>query len=256
MLGKTEGLVLRTLDYGEGNKILTVLTKEMGKIGIMAQGARKTKSRFSALSQPFIHAHFLFHAGAGLATLNQGEIITSFPVIRLDLYKTAYASYLLELTDRLVEERKRSMLLYDLLLASLKHIEQGKDQEVITRIFEVKVLTLFGYKPILNACSNCRKGVSPWFFSASEGGLLCSGCRTRDPYAFLLLEGVARILHLFQTIDIDQLGEINLKAATKEQLKKAMEAFMEEHLDIRLKTKQFLLQLEKMEQIIPRKEYD
>ncbi|HJV44631.1 MAG TPA: DNA repair protein RecO [Bacillota bacterium] len=253
MLGKSEGIVLRTIDYGEGNKILTILTKELGKIGVMAQGARKTKSRFSALSQPFIYAYFMFHSGSGLATLSQGEIINSFPSIRGDLYQTANAAYILELTDRLLEERKRSKLMYDLLLQSLCYMNEGKDYEVVARIFEVKVLNLFGYKPVFDVCSNCRKGHAPWFFSAREGGILCSGCRTKDPYAFLLGEGLPRLLHLFQTMDMGQLGTISLKESTKEQLKKAMDSFMDEHLGIHLKSRQFLQQLEKMEQIIPRK---
>ncbi len=255
MLGKTEGFVIRTQDYGEGNKILTVFTKEMGKIGMMAQGARKTKSRFAAVSQPFIQALFFFHMGSsGLATLSQADLMQSFPKMRGDLYKTAYASYISELTDRLSDERQKNMGLYQLLSESFNHMESGKDSEVIARIFEVKILSLFGHRPILQHCTVCQKGCTPWFFSIREGGLMCEPCRRRDPYAFLITDGVARLLSTFQMMDISQLGNINVKNSTKQLLQKIMFEFFDEHVGVRLKSRNFIEQLATLEQIIPRKE--
>ncbi|MEW9667373.1 DNA repair protein RecO [Ammoniphilus sp. 3BR4] len=254
MIGKTEGIILRTHDYGEGNKILSVYTKDLGKVGIMAQGARKTKSRFAAVSQPFTHALFLFHMGSGLGSLNQADLIQSFPRIRGDLFSTAYTSYILEITERLTEEKKKHAGLYSLLLDSLKQMESGKDGEVIARIYEIKILSLHGYKPVLEHCADCQQGNPPWFFSIREGGLLCDACRRRDPYSFLLMDGVARLLSLFQKVDMNQLGKINLKKETRQQLQKVMYSFMDEYVGVRLKTRQFLEQLEKMEQVLPRKE--
>ena len=254
MLGKTEGIVLKTNDYGEGNKILSVYTKEMGKVGMMAQGARKTKSRFAAVSQPFTHAFFLFHIGSGLASLNQADLIQTFPKIRGDLYRTAYASYILELTDRITEERQKNAGLYQLLLHSLRQLEEGKDNEIICRIYELKLLAMHGYKPVLDTCASCRQGQSPWFFSIREGGLLCESCRRKDPHAMLLLDGAARILSIVQSLDMSQLGKITVKEETKQQLQKIMYLFIDEYTGIRLKSRTFLEQLEKMEQFFPRKE--
>lgn len=255
MLGKTEGFVIRTQDYGEGNKILTVFTKEMGKVGMMAQGARKTKSRFAAVSQPFIQALFFFHTGSsGLATLSQADLFQSFPKIRGDLYKTAYASYISELTDRLSDERQKNTRLFQLLAESYNHIENGKDSEVVTRIFEVKVLSLFGHRPILQHCTVCHGGSAPWFFSIREGGLMCESCRRRDPYAFLITDGAARLLSTFQMMELAQLGNINVKTSTKQLLQKIMFEFFDEHVGVKLKSRHFLEQLAHLEQIIPRKE--
>jgi len=255
VLGKSEGIVLRTHDYGEGNKILTVFTEEMGKVGMMAQGARKTKSRFGAVSQPFTHALFFFHTGStGLASISQADLLQSFPKIRGDLYKASYASYIAELADRITEDRQRNVVLYHLLLESLKHIENGKDYEVVTRIFEIKILSMHGFRPILHQCALCSNGREPWFFSVQEGGLLCDSCRRKDPYAFLLPDSVARILYLFQSMDITQLGEIKVKDTTRLLLKRVTHDFIDAHAGVRLKTRQFLDQLDKMEQFIPRKE--
>lgn len=254
MLAKTEGIILRTVDYGEGNKILTVFTKEMGKIGMMARGARKTKSRLAAVSQPFILAHFIYQTGSGLAVLNQGEIISAFPRVRSDLHKTAYATYLLELTDRLTEDKERASLLYGNLLSSLSQIENDKDAEIIARIFELKILAMHGYKPNFGHCSSCDKNMAPWFFSIREGGLLCYACRNHDPYALSLGEGVPKLLSLFQEIDITRLGQIQIKDQTKVQLRKLSQLLIEEYAGVHLKTRRFLAQLEKMEQTLLEKE--
>ncbi|RKD24011.1 DNA repair protein RecO [Ammoniphilus oxalaticus] len=255
MLGRAEGIVLRTQDYGEGNKIITVFTLELGKIGVMARGARKTKSRFGAITQPFIHALFFFHMGTtGLASLNQADLIQSFTSIRGDLYKTSYAGYMTELTDRFCEDRQSNPVLFRLLLESLKQIEQGKDEEIITRIFEIKILSMYGFKPILNNCVICQNGREPWFFSVQEGGIVCDSCRRRDPYAFLLPENIARLLYTFQTMDIAQLGEIKIRETTRSLLKRVTYEFIDAHTGVRLKTRRFLEQLDALEQYIPRKE--
>ncbi|MGV3465922.1 MAG: DNA repair protein RecO, partial [Heyndrickxia sp.] len=82
MLQKCEGIVIRTHDYGESNKIINVYTREFGKLGIMARGAKKPNSRLSAVSQLFTYGYFLVQTGNGLGTLQQGEMISSMRSIR------------------------------------------------------------------------------------------------------------------------------------------------------------------------------
>jgi DNA repair protein RecO (recombination protein O) len=254
MLAKAEGIVLRTVDYGEGNKIITVFTKEMGKIGMVARGARKTKSKLGAVSQPFTVAHFIFYLGTGLATISQGEIIESHSKIRNDLYKAAYAAYLLELTDRMTEEKQRIPALYEALCSILKQMEDGKDSEMLTRIFELKALSTFGYHPSFENCMACGRGIAPWLFSVRESGLLCAGCRYKDPYAMSIGEQIPRILQLLQRIDIKNLGEIRIKESTREQLKKVIQSFMDEYVGIVFKSRVVLEQILALEQQL-RKEH-
>ena len=115
MLLKAESIVIRTMDYGETNKILTLYTKEFGKIGVMARGAKRPKSRLSSISQLFTYGSYLFQKSPGLGVLNQGEIIDTFRSVRADLTVTSYAVYVLELFDKLTDERVPSTSLFDLL---------------------------------------------------------------------------------------------------------------------------------------------
>src|SRR5690606_23389079 len=130
MLQKCEGIVLRTQDYGESNKIVTIYTREWGKVGVMAQGAKKPNSRLSAVTQPFTYGYFLLRKGRSLQTLQQGEIIDSMREIKGDIFLTAYASYICELTDKGVEEKKPNPYLFELFYQILHYINEGYDPEV------------------------------------------------------------------------------------------------------------------------------
>ena len=77
MLNKWEGIVLRTIPYGESNKIVTMFTREAGKVTAMARGAKKPRSKLAAVTQPFTHGTFLIRKGRGMGTLSQGEPIDS-----------------------------------------------------------------------------------------------------------------------------------------------------------------------------------
>lgn len=92
MLNKVNGVVIRTVDYGEGNKILRLYTEEKGKLSLMARGAKKVKSRHAAVSQLFTLAQYTFFSSGSMGTLNHGEIIRPRSLIREDLVKTAFAA--------------------------------------------------------------------------------------------------------------------------------------------------------------------
>jgi len=139
MLQKCEGIVIRRTAYGENNKIITIYTRELGKIGVMARGASKPNSRLSAVTQLFCSGYFLVTTSTGLGSLQQGEMVDSLRFIREDLFATAYASYIVELLDKSVEDKKPNPYLYELLSQSLHYINEEYDAEVLKLIFEIPV---------------------------------------------------------------------------------------------------------------------
>ncbi|WP_126427737.1 DNA repair protein RecO [Brevibacillus marinus] len=247
MLVKWEGIVIRTTDYGEANKVLTLYTREHGKLGVMARGAKKPRSRLAAVSQLFTHGFFLCKAGpgTGMADLSQGDIVESYRDLRQDLTRTAYAAYIAELTDRLSEERVANPFVFHLLSLTFRYLDEGKDPEILSRIFESKMLAVAGIRPHLHSCTQCNREAEPYVFSVTQGGLLCPACRASDPYALTISPSVWKLLRLFQLFDLERLGEIDVKPSTRSQLKQTLHRFMDEHLDLRLKSRAFLEQLEK-----------
>lgn len=105
MLEKIDGIIIKTRDYGETHKLVTILSKNIGKFTALARGAKKPKSRMAAVIQPFIRAQLFVYVNQGLSTIQQGEIVNSFRPIREDIVKTAYAAYMTELTDKLLDEK-------------------------------------------------------------------------------------------------------------------------------------------------------
>ncbi|MDC3415551.1 DNA repair protein RecO [Aquibacillus salsiterrae] len=244
MLEKVEGIVLRTQDYGETHKIVTLYTKEKGKIGGIARGAKKPKSRMAAVTQPFIHGLFLYQTGANLGTLQQGEVLSPLRKIREDIIKTGFASYIAELTDKLVDEKQPDSFLFNQLLKTLEWIAEGKDAEVLTIIYELKIYKKAGIAPILDQCAVCRQKENAYFFSVAEGGLICSSCKWKDGQAIELNEKLSRLLYLFLEIDVERIGNISIKEENKELLKQIMELYYNQYGGFFLKTKKFLKQID------------
>lgn len=246
MLQKVEGIVIRTTDYGEANKILTLYTRELGKIGVMARGAKRPKSRLSSISQLFTHGQFVFQKTSGLGVLNQGEMIQSFRDLREDLFLTAYGAYIVELLDKLTEQNDINPYLYELLFQTLKYIDEGLDYEVLTRIFEVKMLKVAGIGLYVDGCSHCGATEGEYSFSVKEGGFLCHRCLHVDERTIKINSGTAKLLRLFYHFDLNRLGAISVKAETKEQLKQVLESYFDEYSGLYLKSKRFLNQIDKM----------
>lgn len=243
---KVEGIVIRTIDYGESNKIITLYTKELGKIGVMSRGAKKPKSRLAAASQLFMHGTFLIQTGQGLGTLNQADIENSFREIRNDLIRAAYATYILELTDKLTEEKVRNPVLFHLLYQTLYYSNELMDADVLSKIFEMKMLAVGGIKPELDQCVVCGSTEVPSAFSVKEAGFLCGRCVYKDERAFRITTQAARLLRLFYYVDLDRLGQISLKQETKKELQTIISAYYDEYSGLRLKSKRFLEQLDRM----------
>lgn len=245
LLRKVEGIVIRTMDYGETNKIVNLLTREMGKIGVMARGAKKPQSRLTSVSQMFIYGHFLVQMGSGLGQLQQGEIINSFRGLREDLEKSAYSAYIVELTDKLTEEKKTNPFLFELLYQTLNYINEGMDLEILTYIYEMKMLNIAGIYPKLDGCVNCSNTKGKFAFSIREGGFICHRCFHIDPNLIQITPATLKLLRLFYYFNLDRLGKISVKDTTKKELKTVITSLYDEYSGLNLKSKRFLSQLDR-----------
>ncbi|KAB7708737.1 DNA repair protein RecO [Bacillus aerolatus] len=256
MLQKIEGIVIRTSNYGETNKIVTIFTREKGKLAFMARGAKKPNSRLSSVTQPFTHGSFLAHSGSGLGTLQQGEMLSSMRHIREDLMATAYAAYMAELLDKSTEEKQPNPYLYEFFEQSLHYLNEGYDAEILTNIFEMKMLQVIGLRPELSSCVNCGSQEGRFAFSIRENGLLCHRCFDIDPYLLPLSPAAVKLLRLFYFFDLSRLGSINVKEETKKELRAAISMYYDEYSGLYLKSRRFLDQMEKMQAMLGEKKDD
>lgn len=254
MLYHVEGIVVRSTDYGESHKIIVVYTKEGGKISLMARGARKLKSRLAALSQLLTYAEYTYYRGQSgqMGTLNQGEIIDSHRELFADLQKTAYASYLAEMADRLTEENDGSSYVFSQLAAGIGAIAQGKDGQIIAHAFELLMLSVAGYTPIVDACVSCgseQLGDEPYSFRIDLGGAVCRRCFSHagGTTSIVRVSGrTQRLIRMLQSLDLRRLGHVQVSPQSKRELKALLSAFMDYHVNIRWRSRRFIEDLERL----------
>jgi DNA repair protein RecO (recombination protein O) len=262
MLYTIEGIVIRSLDYGENNKIITLYTRETGKAAVMVRGAKKTQSRHMAITQLFtigLYTFYLSRTGT-MGTLNSGELIESHHALRSDLHMAAYASYLAELTDRLVADDSAYPYLFDQLAAAFHSLEEGKDARIIANVYELKMLEIAGYTPVFYECVTCGSradaGHAPdasvsisdtirGSISATRGGWLCPRCHEQDRQAIPVSARTLQLLRLLQSVDLCKLGSIHVKEERIGQIRSVIRLFYDTYLDVNWKSRRFLEQMEK-----------
>ncbi|SDI94727.1 DNA repair protein RecO [Salimicrobium halophilum] len=245
MLEKVEGVVIRTSDYGETHKIITLWTREKGKISVIARGAKKPKSRMSSVTQPFIYGNYLIYIGKGMGSMSQGEVIDSFRSVREDIVKAGYSSFACELADKLLEEREPDPFLFEQLLTTITYIDEGRDPDIVTMIFELKIYRKAGFAPVLSRCINCGREEGPFAFSVREGGYLCGRCKYLDSSAYPLSERFGKLLPLLAEMDVKRLGNVSMKKENKEKLRQLLDQYYEQYGGYFLKSRKFLKQLDR-----------
>lgn len=145
MLYKTEGIIIRRRNLGDFDRLLTVYTRDFGKILIKAKSIRKNHSKLRGHLELFLRSHLMVAQGKGFDIITGAESIESYPFIHGDLLSLAAAHYLSELTDKLVSGSEKDPNIWDLFLYSLRCLDEGGDIEVIVKNFENEFLKFLGY---------------------------------------------------------------------------------------------------------------
>lgn len=244
MLEKINGIIIRTQDYGETHKLVTIISKKIGKFTALARGAKKSKSRMAAVTQPFIYAQFFVYVNSGLSTIQQGEMIDSFRAIREDIIKTAYTAYITELTDKLMDSQNPDIYLFDQLYETMRWIEENEEADIPLMMYELKLYNKGGFAPTVDKCANCGSKEAPFSFSIAEGGLLCRRCMNIDMQAISLPSAAVKLLHVFSNVPLERVGTISVKPENKDMLRKILDAYYDQYGGYYLKSRKFLNQLD------------
>jgi DNA repair protein RecO (recombination protein O) len=181
---RVEAVVLRHSDWGEADRILTLYTRERGKVRAIVKGARKIRSRKAGHLEPFTHVTLQLAKGRDLLIVTQADTLDAYLALGADLVKTGYASYAVELLDRFTyEDENENNAIFRLLTEVLGRIASEPEPWLAIRYYEVRLLDLLGYRPHLFECANCGEKIQAvdQFFSPAAGGVLCPNCGTRLP---------------------------------------------------------------------------
>ncbi len=243
----TAGILLRRIDLGDYDLILTFLTPDRGKISAVAKNAKKSIKRFSGILELFSILEIVCQKGRGkLPILKEAALQQPHYSIREDIGKTAYASYLVEIINTWVEEGKPQESLYYLLKYSLGVLNHGNVlNEELSILFQMRFLTLSGLSPNLTQCCNCKTDLDnlddkSTIVDLKKGGLVCENCSDSGSYGKTLSKGTVKQLLWVTDGDLEKAGRIRFtKQAIMEGLA-FLEAFVSFHMGRDLKSLKFL----------------
>lgn len=242
-LYKAEAIVLRGRDYGEADRLLTLYSREHGKIPALAKGVRKPRSRLRGGVQPFTHSLFVLYQGRALDTVTQSDARETFPGLASDLTLFASASYLAELVDVLTPERQGNEQVFLWLLAAF-HLLGREDPELVCRLAELRLLAALGYRPELYRCVSCgAQDLEGAFFGPGAGGVLCPACRALDGEAVAVRAGTLKLMQRLAQADPRLLGRLRASGENRREMAAALAAFIHHRSERPLRSASFLRQV-------------
>ncbi len=242
---RSEAVVLRRVDFGEADRLLTLYSREHGKIKGIAKGARKPQSRKTGHVELFMRSRFFLAKGRDLDIITQAEVIETYAALRSDLVRMTYASYAVELLDRFTVAEDKHSGIYDLLVEALGWFATAEDLLLAARYYELRLLSLTGFQPQFFQCVSCDEAIieQDQFFSAELGGFLCPECRHADRSAMPVTAVMVKVLRYLQTRSWDVVQHLQLKKPLLQELEAMMHAYISHTLERDLKSVDFLHRL-------------
>jgi len=268
MLTRTDGIVLRTIPFGEADLIVTYLTSDHGLVKTFAKSPRKIKSRFGSSLEPLTHARisFLGREDAALPRLTQSDIIDTFHPLRDKIHCYLKVSEIVELTLYFVPERDANKRVYSLLLDTLKAMEKEQSpvnnrtthaipsvsnqvkgvspEDLILNQYKIRFLELAGFAPKLDSCGRCGK--SGYSFFLSHGAILCEECikalesiTPENGSAIRLSPAVARFYNDLLTWDAMKIKRLKPSETLYAEISRVLNAHIQFILSKPLKTRTF-----------------
>ena len=245
---KTSAIVIKTLDYGESDRIVTLYTSDFGKIKGIAKGAKKSKRRFSNALELFTLSKLIFFdkRESGLVRIEECDIVDAFPTIREDIRKIAFGCYFAELVDETTAEREANTDLFNTLKVFLSLLSNGEAETQILRVFEIRLLSLLGYRPELNRCLRCNEPFEPGGqarFSVKKGGLLCEKCSRGYTDLIPVSLGTAKMLQVAVEMDLSKVHRLKFSKQALVEGEAILSTLIQYHINKELKSKKFLKDL-------------
>jgi len=240
----THAIVVHSMNYGESDKIVTFFTQDFGKLKGIAKGARRSKKRFQNALDLFSHIRLIFfdREGMGLVRAQGSDILNSFPKIRENLKKIIYGTYFLEMANEMAGDREAHAEAFDLLLSFLMTLEEGQPQEEQLRMFEIRMLSLFGYRPNLKRCPLCKKDweglkeTPAVFFSIEKGTMLCGGCSKPADHLIPLSLGTARLIEGVSEMKLSKIHRFRFTPQALSESRELLPRFISYQLGKELKS--------------------
>ncbi|MFH1655490.1 MAG: DNA repair protein RecO [Candidatus Omnitrophota bacterium] len=242
MVQKAKGILLKRMDFRETSLLLTFFTKEFGKRKGIIKGVRKDPKKIASNLSLCSYNDIQFYekTNSELDLISQSDLIKDYSFIRKDIKKISLASYILEFTDAVMPLHDKNQKVFDLLLNCFESLETINTEKILYS-FQIKMLSLSGFKPHLDACISCKKELhGAANFSVYLGGLICPACKNRDENTSSVLKGTINSLIFLETSPWQKSLNLALSKQLESELRSILYNFLSFHLDKNMKSYRFL----------------
>ena len=232
---ETEAVIIWEMPQGDTSKILRVITKDYGKVSLIAKGARSFKNRFGGALEllNIFNIVYYYKESRDLQMLSKCNIIQHYEGIRSDLHKLAIGLSIAEILNELVIEEEPNEELFTLVTTSLDALEYTKKRyEMIYWYFLTQFLKISGFGIDIQCCVRCGKEreVSDVYFSIESGGILCNKCAPAEGVRRLSRETV-QVLKYVLSQKIENIGKLKTSQHTYKELNTLLDAFFRYHCE-------------------------
>lgn len=240
---RVEAVVLRHTNWGEADRLLTLYTREEGKLRVVAKGARKIRSRKAGHLEPFTHITLQLARSHDIPIVTQVETLDPYLPLREDLARTSYASYVIELLDRFTYEQDGgNQSLFHLLIDSLARLCSTAEVWGVVHYYEMRLLDYLGFRPQLFECANCREPIQPvdQYFSFSAGGVICPKCGRNLPSLWPVSVEALKYLRHFQRSSYPEAARARVPLQIQQEIETLMQGYFTYLLERNLNTPGFI----------------
>jgi len=240
---RVDAVVLRHSNYGEADRLLTLYTRQLGKLRVIAKGARKIASRKAGHIEPFTHVKMQLAKGRDMFLLTQADTVDAYLPLREDLILTSQASYVMELLDRFTYENDtENASTFRLLTDTLARLASKDDAWLVIRYYEMRLLDYMGFRPQLFECANCGNEIKAedQFFSFSAGGVICPRCGHGLPNVRNISVDMLKYLRHFQRSSYAEASRARPSLEVQQEAEVLMQGYFTYLLERELNTPGFL----------------
>ena len=240
---KTQGVVLKQTPIGEAHRVLSIFTRDLGKVRVVARGVRKPRSKLAGHLEPLSHVAISVSRGRSLDPIREAETVRSFRRVRENLQLVSEGVYLAELVESFSAEDQPAPAVYLLLLEALAWLDDNGDSPRLMRYFEVRMLAESGFGPELRACVECRTTLEPgdYLYSSETGGVLCDECKVTTGAALMPLSLDAnKVLRFYERSRLDEAVSLNVPAHVADETDRVLRHYVRYVLERELKSVEFM----------------
>ena len=239
---KTQAVVIRRARLKEADRVITLFTRDLGKVAAVAKGVRKGKSKLAGHLETLTYTDVTLACGKGMDTIAGSQTLSPYLAVRNSLERTAYALYFAELVYHFAPEGQPHPTLFELLTNTLESLGGTSNPELLARYFELNLLKELGYWPELRRCLGCRSELQAVtnYFAPASGGVLCTDCAAAVPAAYPVSVSGLKVMRFMLENNYENASRLKVDPALNREIASIIRGYLHFLLEKSIKSAAWL----------------